>query len=79
MYLTNIKRRTKAGNCPPCRSVNICGGPIQLKVQPCGATITRTPEKQPDDQLLIKLNMNLATYFSISENLVTIYAKIIQD
>ena len=36
MYLTNIKRRTKAGNCPTCRSVNIYEGPIQLKAQPCG-------------------------------------------
>ena len=79
MYLTNIKRRTKAGNCPTCRSVNICGGPIQLKVQPCEMTITRTPEKQPDDQLLIKLNNNLETYFSISENLVIISAKTIKD
>ena len=31
-----MKRRTKAGNCPTCRTVNICEGPIQLKVQPCG-------------------------------------------
>ena len=36
MYLTNIKRRTKAGNCPTCRSVNIYDGPIQFKVQHCG-------------------------------------------
>ena len=55
MYLTNIKRRTKAGNCPTCRSVNICEGPIQLKVQPAEPTITRTPENQPDNQLIIIL------------------------
>ena len=52
MYLTNIKRRTKAGNCPTCRSVNIGEGPIQLKVQPAEPTITTTPENQPDNQLI---------------------------
>ena len=52
MYLTNIKRRTKAGNCPTCGSVNICEGPIQLKVQPAEPMIIRTPENQPDNQLI---------------------------
>ena len=36
MYLTNIKRRTKAGNCPTCRSVNICEGPKQLETHSYG-------------------------------------------
>ena len=73
MYLTNIERRTKAGNCPTCRSVNFYEGPIQLKGPPCGTTITRTPEKQPDYQLPFELNDNLETSYSISENFVIIY------
>ena len=52
MYLTNIKRLTKAGNCPTYRSVNICEGPIQLKVQLAEPMIPRAPENQPDNQLI---------------------------
>ena len=47
-----MKRRTKAENCTTCRSVNICEGPIQLKVQPAEPTITRTPQNQLDNQLI---------------------------
>ena len=37
VYVLNKHQETyKSGNCPTCRSVKICEGPIQLKVQPCG-------------------------------------------
>ena len=63
MHLTNFKRRTKVGNCPTFKSVNICKGPIQLKVQhedQNSGKLTRS-KNQPENQLIIKLNNNLET------------------